>query len=95
MNVAPIYLSHVTIFGSPVFENSLTDRIAGGSVGCRAFLKIYEGRKAIYTSGLHFFKKKKKTIRNRSHSRHLSNLIFLDLKKRYLYDARWFETMHY
>lgn len=46
INAAPLYLTHVTVLGSPSF-----DEADGG--GCRAFLKIYEGLVPVYTSGIH------------------------------------------
>lgn len=46
INAAPLYLTHVTVLGAPMFENQ---------GGCKAFLKIYEGLTPVYTSGNIFF----------------------------------------
>ncbi|KAK0159239.1 hypothetical protein PV328_010145 [Microctonus aethiopoides] len=39
----PLYLTHVTVLGVPLFEPT----------GCRAFLKVYEGLTSVYTSDLY------------------------------------------
>lgn len=41
INSAPLYLTHVTVVGTPAFQQG----------GCRAFLKLYEGHTPVYTSG--------------------------------------------
>ncbi|XP_017780364.1 PREDICTED: tensin, partial [Nicrophorus vespilloides] len=43
INSAPLYLTHVTVLGAPNYQNG----------GCEAFLKLYEGHTAIYTSGVY------------------------------------------
>ncbi|XP_034947399.1 tensin-3 isoform X2 [Chelonus insularis] len=43
INPSPLYLTHITVLGVPLFE----------PIGCRAFLKIYEGLTPIYTSDLY------------------------------------------
>ncbi|XP_050309456.1 tensin-3 isoform X3 [Anthonomus grandis grandis] len=43
INAAPLYLTHVTVLGSPSFQNG----------GCKAFLKLYEGHTPVYTSGVY------------------------------------------
>ncbi|KAK9879482.1 hypothetical protein WA026_006551 [Henosepilachna vigintioctopunctata] len=43
INTAPLYLTHVTVFGTPAFEQG----------GCRAFLKVYQGQVPLYTSGVY------------------------------------------
>ncbi|CAL7950467.1 unnamed protein product [Xylocopa violacea] len=40
---SPLYLTHLTVLGVPLFEPT----------GCRAFLKVYEGLKRVYTSDLY------------------------------------------
>ncbi|XP_026675230.1 tensin-3 isoform X4 [Ceratina calcarata] len=40
---SPLYLTHLTVLGVPLFEPT----------GCRAFLKVYEGLKPVYTSDLY------------------------------------------
>ncbi|XP_043283567.1 tensin-3 isoform X13 [Venturia canescens] len=40
---SPLYLTHVTVLGVPLFEPT----------GCRAFLKVYEGLTPVYTSDLY------------------------------------------
>ncbi|XP_051158278.1 tensin isoform X4 [Leptopilina boulardi] len=40
---SPLFLTHVTILGVPLFEPT----------GCRAFLKVYEGLTPVYTSDLY------------------------------------------
>ncbi|XP_060527899.1 tensin-1-like isoform X7 [Cylas formicarius] len=44
INAAPLYLTHVTVLGAPVFQNG----------GCKAFLKLYEGQTPVYTSGVYY-----------------------------------------
>ncbi|XP_044742901.1 tensin-1 isoform X3 [Chrysoperla carnea] len=44
INLAPLYLTHVTVLGAPAFDSP---------GGCRAFLKIYEGLIPVYTSGIY------------------------------------------
>lgn len=44
INAAPLYLTHVTVLGAPMFETN---------GGCKAFLKIYEGLTPVYTSGVY------------------------------------------
>lgn len=41
INAAPMYLTHVTVLGAPAFQQG----------GCKAFLKLYQGQTAVYTSG--------------------------------------------
>lgn len=36
-----MYLTHVTVLGAPAFQQG----------GCKAFLKLYQGQTAVYTSG--------------------------------------------
>lgn len=36
-----MYLTHVTVLGAPSFQQG----------GCKAFLKLYQGQTAVYTSG--------------------------------------------
>ncbi|XP_049821809.1 tensin-1 isoform X7 [Aethina tumida] len=43
INSAPLYLTHVTVVGTPAFQQG----------GCRAFLKLYEGHTPVYTSGIY------------------------------------------
>ncbi|XP_063977384.1 tensin-1 isoform X13 [Diachasmimorpha longicaudata] len=43
INPSPLYLTHVTVLGVPLFEPT----------GCRAFLKVYEGFTPVYTSDLY------------------------------------------
>ncbi|XP_066256869.1 tensin-2 isoform X6 [Euwallacea similis] len=43
INTAPLYLTHITVLGTPSFQN-------GGS---KAFLKLYEGQTPVYTSGIY------------------------------------------
>ncbi|CAH1104712.1 unnamed protein product [Psylliodes chrysocephalus] len=43
VNAAPMYLTHVTVLGAPVFQHG----------GCKAFLKLYEGHTPVYTSGVY------------------------------------------
>ncbi|CAG9858791.1 unnamed protein product, partial [Phyllotreta striolata] len=43
VNAAPMYLTHVTVLGSPSFHQG----------GCKAFLKLYEGHTPVYTSGVY------------------------------------------
>ncbi|KAL3283147.1 hypothetical protein HHI36_006301 [Cryptolaemus montrouzieri] len=43
INTAPLYLTHVTVLGTPAFEQG----------GCKAFLKLYQGQCPVYTSGIY------------------------------------------
>ncbi|XP_015433625.1 PREDICTED: tensin-3 [Dufourea novaeangliae] len=43
INQSPLYLTHLTVLGVPLFEPT----------GCRAFLKVYEGLTPVYTSDLY------------------------------------------
>ncbi|CAH0557640.1 unnamed protein product [Brassicogethes aeneus] len=43
INSAPLYLTHVTVVGTPSFQQG----------GCKAFLKLYEGHTPVYTSGIY------------------------------------------
>ncbi|KAL1496974.1 hypothetical protein ABEB36_008015 [Hypothenemus hampei] len=43
INTAPLFLTHITVLGTPSFQNG----------GTKAFLKVYEGRTSVYTSGIY------------------------------------------
>ncbi|XP_045471532.1 tensin isoform X6 [Harmonia axyridis] len=43
INTAPLYLTHVTVLGTPTYEQG----------GCKAFLKLYQGQLPVYTSGVY------------------------------------------
>ncbi|XP_044752814.1 tensin-1 isoform X4 [Coccinella septempunctata] len=43
INTAPLYLTHVTVLGTPAYEQG----------GCKAFLKLYQGQLPVYTSGVY------------------------------------------